>query len=172
MATLQTTSDVVCLFTEGSLDRPWIPLRGWGREGEGQYTRGWGGSGCPADEGERWAVLSVPEHGRQRGRPDEVVHELARRVPGLELDADVVRVQVGAFKATEAEILKRVNASEGKKGPKEQAEENPAKLVEEMKALPSRAAGAAGGIRGTLFTPLTAPPLSPDDVLRNHAHVG
>jgi hypothetical protein len=71
----------------------------------------------------------------------KLVHQLARRVPGLELDADVVKVQVAAFKAAEADVLKNVASASGKKTTEEQTEDNPvAKLVEEMKALPSRVA--------------------------------
>jgi len=71
----------------------------------------------------------------------KLVHQLARRVPSLELDSDVVKIQVGAFKSTEAVILKTLSAGGGKKETKEEADESPvAKLVEEMKALPSRVA--------------------------------
>src|SRR5215207_7473693 len=36
----------------------------------------------------------------------KLVNQLARRVSGLELDVDVVKVQIAAFKTSEAAILK------------------------------------------------------------------
>jgi hypothetical protein len=70
----------------------------------------------------------------------KLVHQLARRVPSLELDSDVVKVQVGTFKTTEAAILKKLTSGTSK-GSQEEADESPvAKLDEEMKALPSRVA--------------------------------
>ena len=71
----------------------------------------------------------------------KLVHQLARRVPGVELDSGVVKVQVSLFKTTETEILKKINTAAGKKAVADQTEGNPiAKLIEEMKALPSRVA--------------------------------
>jgi hypothetical protein len=69
----------------------------------------------------------------------KLVHQLARRVPNLELDSDVVKVQVGAFKTTEATILKTLTAGGGKRETREEVDEGQvAKLAEEVKALPSR----------------------------------
>jgi hypothetical protein len=71
----------------------------------------------------------------------KLIGQLARRVPGLELDNDVVKVQVGAFKTAATAILKTMTVGGGKKETKEEASESPiAKLVEEMKSLPSRVA--------------------------------
>jgi hypothetical protein len=70
-----------------------------------------------------------------------LVNQLARRVPNVELDGDVVKTQVAAFKATEAELLKKLPSGRTKVETKEEIEETAvAKLAEEMKALPSRVA--------------------------------
>jgi len=80
----------------------------------------------------------------------KLVHQLARRVQNLELDADVVQTQVQGFKATEATILKSLAAG-GKKAP-DAADESPvAKLAEEMKALPSRVAERLAEVGGDPF---------------------
>jgi hypothetical protein len=69
----------------------------------------------------------------------KLVHQLARRVPGLELDSDVVKVQVEAFKTIEATILKTLTVGGAKREKREEVDESQvAKLAEEMKALPSR----------------------------------
>ncbi len=72
----------------------------------------------------------------------KLVNQLARRVPGLELDGDVVKTQVAAFKATEATLLKKLTSGGATKAKtKEEVDETAvAKLAEEMKALPSRVA--------------------------------
>jgi hypothetical protein len=71
----------------------------------------------------------------------KLVHQLARGVPNLELDGDVVKSQISAFKITEASILKKLGAKHETKTVTEKSEESPvARLVEEMKALPSRVA--------------------------------
>jgi len=71
----------------------------------------------------------------------KLVHQLARRVPSLELDDDVVREQVQAFKTSEDIILKKLAGSSKKKAETEEAEDSPfAKIMEEMKTLPTRVA--------------------------------
>jgi hypothetical protein len=71
----------------------------------------------------------------------KLVNQLARRVPNLELDSDVVKSQVVTFKETEAALLEKLSSGSSKPETKEEAEESAvAKLVEEMKALPSRVA--------------------------------
>jgi hypothetical protein len=71
----------------------------------------------------------------------KLIQQLAKRVPGCELDLDVLKAQVASFKTTEAEILKKIGTPSSKKESLESIEENSvAKLVEEMKSLPSRVA--------------------------------
>ncbi len=69
------------------------------------------------------------------------MNQLARRVSNLELDIDVVKSQVAAFKSAEAAILKKLASGGPKAVAKEEIEESAvAKLSEEMKSLPSRVA--------------------------------
>lgn len=141
MSMLQSTSDVVCLFTERSLDRPWILFEAGVAKGKLSTPVVGVALGVQLSRVSAGPFYQFQNMDDSEADLTKLVHQLARRVPGLELDADVVKVQVAAFKATEAEILKKINTSEGKKGMKDPAEENPvAKLVEEMKALPSRVA--------------------------------
>jgi len=141
MAKLQSTSDVVCLFTERSLDRPWILFEAGVAKGKLNTPVFGVALGVPLTR-----VSAGPFYQFQNMDDSEVdlgklVHQLARRVPGLELDNDVVKVQVETFKATEATILKKLTTGGGKRDTKEEADESPiAKLVEEMKSLPSRVA--------------------------------
>lgn len=71
----------------------------------------------------------------------KLVNQLARRIPNLELDTDVVKSQVKAFKQSEVELLKKLELGGPKKLSRDEVEESAvAKLSEEMKSLPSRIA--------------------------------
>jgi hypothetical protein len=141
MAKLQSTSDVVCLFTERSLDRPWILFEAGVAKGKLNTPVVGVAMGVKLSRvtaGPFYQFMNMEDTEEDLTK---LVHQLARRVPNLELDADVVKTQVQAFKTTEASILKSLAATGGKKVPADDADESPvAKLVEEMKALPSRVA--------------------------------
>lgn len=141
MASLQSTSDVVCLFTERSLDRPWILFEAGVAKGKLNTPVVGVALGVPLSRVTAGPFYQFQNMDGSEADLTKLVYQLARRVPSLELDADVVKLQVQAFKATEAAILKSLAGSAGKKGPGGDVEESPvAKLVEEMKALPSRVA--------------------------------
>jgi hypothetical protein len=141
MGKLQSTSDVVCLFTERSLDRPWILFEAGAAKGKLNTPVIGVALGVPLSR-----ISAGPFYQFQNTDDSEedlakLVHQLARRVPSLELDVDVVKVQVKAFKTTEANILKALTAAGGKKATAAEVDESlVAKLVEEMKTLPSRVA--------------------------------
>ncbi|MGE3345210.1 MAG: toll/interleukin-1 receptor domain-containing protein [Vicinamibacterales bacterium] len=140
MTQLSVTSDVVCLFTERSLDRPWILFEAGVAKGKVSTPVVGLALGVPLSR-----VASGPFynfHNMDDSEDDltKLVHQLARRVPSLELDHDVVRTQVQGFKTAEASLLKSLAVANGKKQA-ETADESPvAKLAEEMKALPTRVA--------------------------------
>lgn len=141
MSQLQTTSDVVCLFTERSLDRPWILFEAGVAKGKLDTPVigvALGVSLSRVSAGPFYQFQNMDD-----GEEDlaKLVHQLAGRVPGLELDDDVVRSQVRAFKETEAQIIKPVGTTGSKKAVPEGTEESSlAKLMEEMKTLPARVA--------------------------------
>lgn len=141
LAKLQTTSDCVCLFTERSLDRPWILFEAGVAKAKLTTPVIGIAMGVPLSR-----VASGPFYQFQNLDDTEaelikLMNQLARRVPNLEPDPDVVKTQVQAFKATEAQILKSAAASGGKKPVPDVADDSAvAKLIEEMKSLPSRVA--------------------------------
>jgi hypothetical protein len=141
MAMLQSTSDVVCLFTERSLDRPWILFEAGVAKGKLDTPVVGVALGVPLSRISAGPFYQFQNMDDSEGDLTKLVHQVARRVPSLELDADVVKVQVAGFKTAEAAILKTLSAGGIAKETKEEAEESAvAKLVEEMKALPSRVA--------------------------------
>jgi hypothetical protein len=141
MSMLQSTSDVVCLFTERSLDRPWILFEAGVAKGKLSTPVIGVAVGVALSRISAGPFYQFQNMDDSEADLTKLVHQIARRVQGLELDADVVKVQVATFKATEAEILKKLSTPESRKEGKGLAEENPiAKLVEEMKSLPTRVA--------------------------------
>jgi hypothetical protein len=140
MAKLQATSDVVCLFTERSLDRPWILFEAGVAKGKLNTPVVGVALGVPLARVTTGPFYQFQNMDDSEGDLTKLVHQLARRVPSLELDTDVVKLQVQTFKTSVASILKSLTGS-GKKPVAEDAEDSAvAKLVEEMKALPSRVA--------------------------------
>ena len=138
MAKLQSTSDVVCLFTERSLDRPWILFEAGVAKAKLTTPVVGVALGVPLSRVSAGPFYQFQNMDDSEGDLRKLVHQLACRVPNLELDADVVKDQVKAFKITEAAILKTLSPGGSKK---EETGENPiAKLAEEMKSLPSRVA--------------------------------
>ena len=138
MLKLQGTSDVVCLFTERSLDRPWILFEAGVAKAKLSTPVIGVALGVPLSRVSTGPFYQFQNMEDTEAELTKLVNQLAKRVPGLELDADVVKVQVAAFKATEANLLKNLGSA-----PKtdEAAEESSvAKVLEEMKALPSRVA--------------------------------
>jgi hypothetical protein len=141
MSMLQSTSDVVCLFTERSLERPWILFEAGVAKGKLNTPVVGVALGVPLNRVSAGPFYQFQNMDDSESDLTKLVNQLARRVPGVELDSDVVKVQVTAFKTSEAEILARLNAGSAQKQvPSGEEENSVAKLVEEMKALPSRVA--------------------------------
>jgi len=141
MAQLQSTSDVVCLFTERSLDRPWILFEAGVAKGKLNTPVVGVALGVPLSRVSAGPFYQFMNMDDSEGDLTKLVNQLARRVPDLELDRDVVKAQIAAFKATEAALLEKLTSGSAKAETKAEVDESAiAKLAEEMKALPSRVA--------------------------------
>ncbi len=101
MTKLQSTSDVVCLFTERSLDRPWILFEAGVAKGKVTTPVVGLALGVPLSRVSSGPFYNFHNMDDSEGDLTKLVHQLARRIPNLELDSDVVKTQVQAFKATE-----------------------------------------------------------------------
>lgn len=141
MLQLQSTSDVVCLFTERSLDRPWILFEAGVAKGKLNTSVIGVALGVPLTRVSAGPFYQFMNMDDSEDDLTKLVKQLARRIQSLELDDDVVKSQVAAFKTTEAMILKKLTSGTTKAKTKEDVDESAiAKLAEEMKALPSRVA--------------------------------
>jgi hypothetical protein len=138
---LKAASDVVCLFTERSLERPWILYEAGVARGTLKTPVLGLALGIPLSR-----VSTGPFYHFQNSDDTEelltkLVRQLASRVPSLEPDDEVVSAQVKAFRATEQKLLQKM-AVNGTKEEKPPEENLIAKFLEEMKGmvreLPSR----------------------------------
>jgi hypothetical protein len=141
MNQLQSTSDVVCLFTERSLDRPWILFEAGVAKGKLDTPVVGVALGVPLSRVSAGPFYQFMNMDDSEADLTKLVNQLARRVPNLELDSDVVQSQIGTFKTTAAAVLKKLAPGAIKVETKADVGESAvAKLAEEMKALPSRVA--------------------------------
>ena len=119
MDKLQSTSDVVCLFTERSLERPWILFEAGVAKGKLNILLSGIALGVPLSRVSTGPFYQFQNMDDSEGDLTKLVGQSARRVPGLELDNDVVKVQIGTFTATVSPLLKSLTIGGGKKEIKE-----------------------------------------------------
>lgn len=135
MAKLHSASDVVCLLTERSLERPWILYEAGVAKGKLDTPVHGLALGVPLSRVSTGPFYQFQNSDDSEDLLSKLTLQLCRRVPGLEPDADVVKAQVQIFKATAGEILKSLGTAK-KPEKKESIEEGAvAKVLEEMKLL-------------------------------------
>lgn len=142
MTKLESASDVVCLLTERSLERPWILYEAGVAKGKLDTPVHGVVLGIPLGR-----VSTGPFYQFQNSDDNDdslikLVLQLCRRVPGIEPDETVVTAQVQTFKKSCETALQKLSSPK-KHEKKEPIEEGTvAKVLEEMKLmlreLPSR----------------------------------
>src|SRR2546421_2325165 len=85
MTQLQSTSDVVCLFTERSLDRPWILFEAGVAKGKLNTPVVGVALGVPLSRITAGPFYQFQNMDDSESDLTKLVNQLARRVPGLEL---------------------------------------------------------------------------------------
>lgn len=135
MTTLDTASDVVCLLTERSLDRPWILYEAGVAKGKLQTPVHGVALGVPLNR-----VSSGPFYQFQNSDDSEdsltkLVLQLCRRISGLEPELDVVSAQVKVFKQKVEDVLTKLQLPEENKEVPQANEATVAKVLEEMKLI-------------------------------------
>jgi hypothetical protein len=141
MDRLQATSDVVCLFTDRSLDRPWLLFEAGVAKGKLNTPVIGVALGVPLSRVTVGPFYQFQNMEDSEGDLIKLVEQLAKRISGLELDGDVVRAQVQAFKAIESDILKSLAAKPKTPVATKSIDDSSfAKIIEEIKTLPTRVA--------------------------------
>jgi len=145
MGKLETASDVVCLLTKRSLDRPWILYEAGVAKGK-LATPVYGiAFGIPLSKANSGPFAQFQNSDDEEGSLTKLVMQLLRRIPDSEPDQEAVQMQVRSFRENAASVLK------GLEDPQTEQEADPldassvAKLFEEVKVmfedLPSRVEG-------------------------------
>lgn len=147
MAKLETSSDVVCLLTQRSVDRPWILYEAGVARGK-LSTPVYGiALGIPLTRVQQSGPFAQFQNcpGDDEERLTKVVLQLLRRIPSSDPDPDMVLTQVKAFKVKSAEVLKKLGDPKKEAAKTDVVETSAAKLFEEIKImfqdLPSRIDG-------------------------------
>ncbi len=142
MSKLESASDVVCLFTERSLDRPWILYEAGVAKGK-LNTPVYGiALGIPLRRVSTGPFYQFQNCGDSDDELTKLVLQLASRISELEPYPDVVRTQVGVFKTKVKKVLANLSTSKGETKDSTVDDTSVAKLFEEVKVmlrdLPSR----------------------------------
>lgn len=135
MERLDSASDVVCLFTKRSVARPWILYEAGVAKGKLNKPVLGLALGISLN-----AITTGPGPFFQFQNSDDsedslvkLLNQLAERVPSLELDTDVLRTQVRAFKESVDKLLQQMDETPEEE--ESQSDSTAAKILEEMKAL-------------------------------------
>jgi hypothetical protein len=135
MSKLDSASDVVCLLTERSLDRPWLLYETGVAKGKlGTPVHGIA-LGIPLNRASAGPFFHFQNSDDSEDSLAKLVLQLCRRISNLEPDQGVVVGQVKTFKASVAEVLKTIGGQ--KKVEKQESidEDSVAKVLEEMKLI-------------------------------------
>lgn len=140
MAKMGDASDVVCLLTPFSVDRPWILYEAGVAKGQMETPVHGVALGIPLSEASTGPFAQFQNCDDDVDSIASLVMQLVSRIPNAEPDRDIVVNQVEAFKAKVAEIMEAQGRKQEK--PKKVDNSSIAKLFEEIKVmyqdLPSR----------------------------------
>jgi hypothetical protein len=140
MSKLEKASDVVCLLTERSIDRPWLLYEAGVAKGKlGTPVHGVA-LGVPLSRISVGPFYQFQNSDDSEDSLSKLTVQICRRVPGIEPDADVVASRVKIFKENIGKTLRAIGPKEE---PQKQEVKNDAaineaavaKVLEEMKLV-------------------------------------
>lgn len=144
---IQAASDVVCLLTERSVNRPWILFEAGMAKGKLDTPILGVALGIELKNVSTGPFAQFQNCADDEDSLTKLVFQLVTRIPGSEPDKDTIRFQVDKFKSSIEEILTKLGApaapaSSAKRQKLDEIENSSAKLFEEIKImfqdLPSR----------------------------------
>jgi len=145
---IQGASDVVCLLTKRSIDRPWILFEAGMAKGKLDTPILGVALGIELKEASSGPFAQFQNCGDDEDSLTKLVFQLVNRIPNSEPDKDTIKFQVGKFRDGVGGILKKLDESGASDGGKKstpsmkEIENSSAKLFEEIKImfqdLPSR----------------------------------
>lgn len=140
---IQGASDVVCLLTENSVNRPWILFEAGMAKGKLDTPILGVALGMPLKNASAGPFAQFHNCGDDEESLTKLVFQLVDRIPNSEPHEETIRFQVEKFKQNIDKIIKAKKESPSKTQHSEKEEDNSsAKLFEEIKVmfqdLPSR----------------------------------
>jgi hypothetical protein len=145
---IQGASDVVCLLTKRSVDRPWILFEAGMAKGKLDTPILGVALGIELKDASSGPFAQFQNCGDDEDSLTKLVFQLVKRIPNSEPDKDTIKFQVGKFKQSISAILGKLDAPSKKDGGAKASadvrdiENSSAKLFEEIKImfqdLPSR----------------------------------
>jgi len=145
---IQGASDVVCLLTKRSVDRPWILFEAGMAKGKLDTPILGVALGIELKDASSGPFAQFQNCGDDEDSLTKLVFQLVKRIPNSEPDKDTIKFQVGKFKQSITDILNKLDTPTKKDGGTKSSadvrdiENSSAKLFEEIKImfqdLPSR----------------------------------
>jgi len=142
MKKLDEASDIVCLLTQASVDRPWILYEAGVAKGKLSTTVLGIAVGIPLQNANNGPFAQFQNCSDDEDSLTKLVLQLVKRIPNAEPDEEIIKEQVKTFKSKLGELLKK-QPNQAKAASIELKEDTSiAKLFEEVKImfkdLPSR----------------------------------
>jgi len=144
---IQASSDVVCLLTKRSVDRPWILFEAGMAKGKLDTPILGVALGIELKEISTGPFAQFQNCGDDEDSLTKLVFQLVNRIPNSEPDTETIKFQIGRFKTSVAEILAKSHVTSKSSSTKVEQntnniENSSARLFEEIKImfqdLPSR----------------------------------
>jgi len=135
MSRLSQASDVVCLFTERSLDRPWILYEAGVAKGKLNTPVHGIALGVSLSRVSAGPFYQFQNSDDSEDSLAKLVLQLCRRITNCEPDTGVISSQVQVFKTRVAEVLKGMGAPKKVQTQETVNEGSVAKVLEEMKLM-------------------------------------
>lgn len=145
---IQGASDVVCLLTQRSVDRPWILFEAGMAKGKLDTPILGVALGIELKDASSGPFAQFQNCGDDEDSLTKLVFQLVNRIPNSEPDEDTIKFQVGKFKQSITQILQKLGEAQPKQVAHKPSEDlraienSSAKLFEEIKImfqdLPSR----------------------------------
>jgi hypothetical protein len=135
MLKLDAASDVVCLLTERSLERPWLLYEAGVAKGKLNTPVHGLALGVPLGRVSTGPFYQFQNSDDSEESLTKLTLQLCRRISGIEPDTDVVKAQVQVFKKTVTAILGTIGVAQVSEKKETLEEGTVAKVLEEMKLL-------------------------------------
>lgn len=133
---IQAASDVVCLLTERSVDRPWILFEAGMAKGKLETPIFGVALGISLKNASSGPFAQFQNCGDDEDSLTKLVFQLVGRIPNSEPDQETIKFQVNKFKDSISEILQTDRGNKGEEVVETSNKDNSsAKLFEEIKVM-------------------------------------